>query len=88
MDHVVAENLSGWLAMGFLFGGGALTVIIGLLSYNWRVARVAEQNAVLKKSMIDRGFSADEIARVMTADAVESTPVEAGCGSRKPVRAA
>ncbi|HVK13711.1 MAG TPA: hypothetical protein VM597_33515 [Gemmataceae bacterium] len=35
----------------------------------WRKARVAEQAAVLKRDMIERGFTADEIVRVIDAGA-------------------
>lgn len=32
---------------------------------DWRKARVAEQEAVLKQSMIEKGFTADDILRVL-----------------------
>jgi hypothetical protein len=42
-----------------------LFLIIHSLASNWRVARVAEQNAVLKRAMLDKGFSAEEIVQVI-----------------------
>jgi hypothetical protein len=61
-------NLTGLVAVILIFGGGVLWGIIATIAETWRKTRVAEQNAVLKKSMIDRGFSADEIVRVMNAN--------------------
>jgi hypothetical protein len=49
-----------------------LPILWGVLSSvaaEWRKARVAEQIAVLKKDMIERGFSAGEIVRVIEAGA-------------------
>ena len=65
MDHNFWEALPGVLALVLIFGGGALVAIIHSLSSNWRQARVAEQNAVLKRAMLDKGFSAEEIVRVI-----------------------
>lgn len=49
-----------------------LPILWGILSSvttEWRKVRVAEQVAVLKKDMIERGFTADEIIRVIDAGA-------------------
>ena len=43
--------------------------VLSSLATEWRKARVAEQIAVLKKDMIERGFSAGEIIRVIEAGA-------------------
>jgi hypothetical protein len=43
--------------------------VLSSLAAEWRKARVAEQIAVLKKDMIERGFSAGEIIRVIEAGA-------------------
>lgn len=71
MDPINAKDLTGILAITFIFGGGALVWIVSAVSDNWRKARVAEQNAVLKKAMIDKGFSADEIVQVLNAEEAE-----------------
>lgn len=44
---------------------GILWLIVYTVAEQWRKVRVAEQNAILKKEMLDRGFSADEIVRVI-----------------------
>lgn len=44
---------------------GILWLIVYTVVEEWRKVRVAEQNAVLKKEMLERGFSADEIVRVI-----------------------
>lgn len=51
----------------------SLAVIWGLFSMletgirNWRKARTCEQNAVLKKAMIDQGFTPEQIVSVIEA---------------------
>lgn len=67
MDPNIAKDLPGILAIVLIFGGGVSIAIIATLAENWRKVRVAEQNAVLKQNMIERGFSADEIVRVIDA---------------------
>ncbi len=44
---------------------GILWLIVYTVVEEWRKVRIAEQNAVLKKEMLERGFSADEIVRVI-----------------------
>lgn len=54
---------------------GCAALVAPWLAYFWYAARRAEQEAVLKKSMLDRGMSPDEIVKVVTAGrppAVES----------------
>jgi hypothetical protein len=64
-----------WEHLGMVLG---LSVVIGLpvvgwviteIAKNWRKVRVSEHQAALKQSMIERGMSADEIERVMSAGA-------------------
>jgi hypothetical protein len=45
----------------------AITEVVSIICRNRRQATQAEQLAVLKKSMIDRGMSAEEIERVVRA---------------------
>jgi hypothetical protein len=40
----------------------------------WKKVRIAEMEATLKQQMIDRGMSADEIVRVLSASAGKSPP--------------
>ena len=44
---------------------GILWLVVYTVVEQWRKVRVAEQNAILKKEMLERGFSADEIVRVI-----------------------
>lgn len=61
------DRLPAILAITFIFGGWVFYAIANSIATNRRIARVAEQNAVLKKEMIDKGFSADEIVKVLEA---------------------
>jgi hypothetical protein len=61
-------NLTGLVAVILIFGGGFLWGIIATIAEEWRKMRSAEQNAVLKSKMLDRGFSADEIVQVIQAN--------------------
>ena len=47
-----------------------LPMLVGMVSVvmsHWRQARVAEQQTILKRELLDRGFTADEIVRVIEA---------------------
>ncbi len=44
---------------------GILWLIVYSVMEEWRKVRVAEQNAILKKEMLERGFTADDIVRVI-----------------------
>lgn len=57
----------GILAIALIFGGGILYVIIHSLATNWRAVRIAEQNAVLKRAMLDKGFTAEQIVQVINS---------------------
>jgi hypothetical protein len=46
-------------------GGGLLAVIVHSIAANWRRVRIAEQEAVLKKEMIDRGFTPEQIVQIL-----------------------
>ena len=58
-------------ALGMLIGLGSMTVIIlGVtIAVQWRKAQQARYNAELKERMIERGFTAEEIERVINAGA-------------------
>lgn len=53
--------------IGVVVGLPILGWILTSVAADWRKARVAEQAAVLKQSMIERGFTADDILRVIQA---------------------
>ena len=63
---VVAINAL-MLGVTFTFGGTMLWLIVNSIAENWRKARVADRQAALKQSMLDRGYRADEIAKVLNS---------------------
>lgn len=67
------DNLPAILFIGFVFGGSTIGYVVNVIASKWRDVRVAEQNAVLKKDMLERGFTAADIVRVLEA----GTPPEA-----------
>lgn len=67
LEDAFARDLVAVLFVTFTFGGGALWLILATLAENWRKARRGEQQATLKQKMIDGGFKADEIVRVLNA---------------------
>ncbi len=67
IEEALARDLVAVLFVTFTFGGGALWLIVTTLAENWRKARVAEQQATLKQRMIDAGYRADEIVRVLNS---------------------
>jgi hypothetical protein len=67
IEEAVARDLVSVLFVTFLFGGGVLWLIVTSIADNLRKARVAERQAALKQSMVERGFRADEITRVLNA---------------------
>jgi hypothetical protein len=67
IEEAVARDLVPLLFVTFTFGGGILWLIVNTLIENWRKARVAERNAVLKLSLVERGYRTDEIVRVLNA---------------------
>ncbi len=67
-----------WVALAsvtLVFGGAAAA----FAAAQWRGAQVAVAEAALKRDLLDRGFSADEVVRVVEATARR----EGGCGRRK-----
>ena len=67
IEDAVAKDLVPILFVTFTFGGMMLWLIVNSIAENWRKARVADRNAVLKQSMLERGYRADEIAKVLNS---------------------
>jgi len=67
LEEALAKELVAVLFVTFTFGGGVLFLIISTIAENLRKARATDRNATLKQSMIERGFRADEIVRVLQA---------------------
>lgn len=67
IEEAVAKDLVAILFVTFLFGGGALWLIVATVAEQWRKVRIGERNAELKRSMIAAGYRPDEIVRVLNA---------------------
>ena len=67
IEEAVAKDLVAILFVTFLFGGGVLWLIIASVTENTRKSRAADRQAALKQSMIERGFRADEIVKVLNS---------------------
>jgi hypothetical protein len=55
------------VALILMMAGGIFIAMIAILSHHWRRARESAYNARLKQLMIERGMSAAEIERVISA---------------------
>ena len=67
IEEAVAKDLVAILFVTFLFGGGVLWLIIASVSENVRKNRAADRQASLKQAMIEKGFRADEIVKVLNS---------------------
>jgi hypothetical protein len=67
VEEAIAKDLVAVLFVTFLFGGLALSLIVNTIAENWRKVRIAERNANLKQSMVEAGYRAEEIVRVLRA---------------------
>lgn len=67
IEEAVARDLVAVLLVTFLFGGGALWLLVATVAEQWRKYKVADRNAALKQSMIAAGYRPDEIVRVLNA---------------------
>ncbi|HEY2909252.1 MAG TPA: hypothetical protein VGI99_03350 [Gemmataceae bacterium] len=72
IEEAVARDLVPILFVTFTFGGAVLWLIINSIAENWRKVRVAEKLTVLKQTMLERGYRADEIAKVVNSGAAEN----------------
>ena len=67
IEDAVAKDLVAVLFVTFLFGGGTLWLIVATIAEQMGKWRIADRNVALKKSMVDAGYRADEIVRVLNA---------------------
>lgn len=67
IEEALARDLVAILFVTFLFGGGILWLIVATIAEQWRKARVGERNAALKQAMVEQGYRAEEITRVLNA---------------------
>jgi len=63
------DTLISIVSVSLVFGAPLLWYLVDTLATNWRKVRIAEQGMLLKREMIERGYTADEIARVVEAGA-------------------
>jgi hypothetical protein len=67
IQEAIARDLVAILFVTFLFGGGILWLIVATVAEQWRRVRVGERNTLLKQTMIEQGYRAEEIVRVLNA---------------------
>lgn len=67
IEDAIAKDLVAVLFVTFLFGGFALWLIVATVTEHWRKCELAQRNSALKQSMVDNGYRADEIVRVLNA---------------------
>jgi hypothetical protein len=72
IEEAVAKDLVAILFVTFLFGGGALWLIVATVAEQWRKYHVADRNASLKQSMVAAGYKPDEIVKVLNAGSGDS----------------
>jgi hypothetical protein len=67
IEQAISRDLVAILFVTFLFGGGILWLVVATVAEEWRRMRVGERNAALKQSMVEHGYRAEEIVRVLNA---------------------
>jgi len=67
IEQAISRDLVAILFVTFLFGGGILWLVVATVAEEWRRIRVGERNAALKQSMVEHGYRAEEIVRVLNA---------------------
>ena len=66
------ETLISIVAIGCVFGLPMVLGAIAIVTGHLRQSKVDEANAALKREMIDRGYTADEIIRVIDSGSGEA----------------
>lgn len=67
INDAISRDLPGILAITLGIGAGIIIPTVYMITHSWKRVRTVEQNAVLKKAMIDKGMSAEEITAVINA---------------------
>lgn len=67
IQDAIAKDLVPILFVLCTFGGCMVWLIVNTVAENWRKVRVAERQSALKQSLADRGYRADEIAKVLNS---------------------
>lgn len=74
-------NIVGLVAICVPVGGCILWGIIHSVAENWRKAKTAEYRAILVQGMVDKGFSPDEVERVLKAN--DTARLRMSCKTRR-----
>lgn len=67
LEEALARDPIALLAVGLSLSAGIVIPVVYMITNSWKKVRTVEQNAVLKKAMLDRGMSAEDIAAVINA---------------------
>ncbi|MFO0937035.1 MAG: hypothetical protein U0798_11030 [Gemmataceae bacterium] len=67
LEEAFSKDLIGIVSVTLGIGAGIIIPSVYMITHSWRKVRTLEQNAVLKKAMLDRGMSAHEIETVINA---------------------
>lgn len=76
-----ATEVTGIVAICVPVGGMILWGVIHSIAENWRKAKTAEYRAILVQGMVDKGFSPDEVERVLKAN--DAVPPRLSCKARR-----
>ena len=61
------DSLIAIVSVSVVFGAPLVWFIVDTLATNWRKVRISEQGVLLKREMIERGYTAEEIIQVLEA---------------------
>lgn len=65
--------------IGLFVATGGLVWVVGMITDTWRRLGVAQLDTALKQQMLDRGFSVEEIARVIEARRANESTAPCAC---------
>jgi hypothetical protein len=84
----LSENEAAVIGLLIVAAAVCSILIVLIIMRQWRRVRVASYNARLKQLMIERGWSPDEIERVLRAEGhLDGARFDApGCGDRERPR--
>jgi hypothetical protein len=57
------------LVLVLIFGGGMVVGLVGIIAHHWRRLRQTEIETEMKREMLNRGMSAEDVERVIKASA-------------------
>jgi hypothetical protein len=78
--HELLSRMDGGEIIGLCaVAGGLLVAVISVIAVNWRIARVAEIEASLKRDLLTQGHSPEAVARVVSATAQAAEGGKKGC---------